>query len=114
MAEYCESPRDKPVCEGSSFVVVGTAGIKGDEAGGSGLWPAKEPKLALVGVIVSSRAIDGCWSCELGAVLGRGVKGFVSSPLRPWGFVTSVVFTGEKVVEAIVMVEVWIRLSEYI
>jgi hypothetical protein len=54
------------------------------------------PKFALVGVVASSRFIDG--SCALGAVLGRGVKGFDSSPLCPGGSGTRDVLTGRKVV----------------
>jgi hypothetical protein len=50
----------------------------GDEVG-RGLWFAKAPKLALVGVVASSRLI-AC-SCEFGAVFGRGVNGFASSLL---------------------------------
>lgn len=92
-AEYCESPRCRPGFAGSSFLGVVMAAGKGDA--GRGLWSAKAPKLALVGVVASSRCIGG--GCELGAVFGRGVVGVVSSPLRPWGSGTRVVFTGRKV-----------------
>ena len=67
----------------------------GDEEG-RGLWLARAPKLALVGVVASSRLMFCSWL--FGAALDRGVKGFVSSALWPWGSGASgAVLTGLKV-----------------
>lgn len=70
------------------------------DAGGKGRWLASVPKLALVGVVASSRII--CWTCAVGAVLGRGVRGFDSSAVRPWLSSTRAVLTGRKVVMVVV------------
>lgn len=51
--------------------------------------------MALVGVVASSRGIGA--GCIPGAVLGRGVVGVVSSPLRPCGSGEIMVFTERKV-----------------
>jgi hypothetical protein len=56
LAEYCESPRCSDLLGVSSMEGVGIAAGKGD-AGGRGRWLASVPKLALVGVVASSRII---------------------------------------------------------
>jgi hypothetical protein len=90
--EYCESPR-RGGSLASSF--SGMEMVEGNGDAGSGRWLARAPKLARVGVVASSRCIMGC---VLGAVLGRGVVGVVSSAFRKCASGASEVLTGRKVV----------------
>jgi hypothetical protein len=69
--------------------------VEGNGDAGRGRWLAKAPKLARVGVVASSRCMMGC---VLGAVLGRGVVGVVSSAVRKCVSGVSNVLTGRKVV----------------
>lgn len=93
LVEYCELRFEDSPCSGTVMSV-------GKGADGSGLWLARAllPKVALVGVVASSRCIGGGWM--FGAVLGRGVVGVVSSPLWPMASGARAVFTGRKAVIA--------------
>lgn len=90
--EYWESPRIKGFFSGSA-VFSGTEIAVGKGETGRGLWPDNAPKVALVGVVASSRRVAG-WTW--GAVVGLGVVGVVSSPFRLYGSGARPVFTAWK------------------